>query len=342
MTQLVPVADAGAASTSPPVLPELAFGAPAPAAPLARAWLQGGDANGVVRLRAALWAPAIWHGEARGTVLLLPGRTEYIEKYFQVIARLTAMGFAVATLDWRGQGMSTREVPGLLGHIDDFARYQEDLAAFLRWPALVSAPGPQVVLSHSMGGAIALRGLTDGLLAPRAAVFSAPFWGVGVPGLAGRVARKMAGGAVAIGLGARAVPMGKSDAARLTYSVRHDFDGNVLTSDPEQFAWLRAQAEARPDLTLTAPTFAWLDAAYRELEALSHVPAPDLPSLVLLGDDEGVVNPAAIHDWIAKAPDAALTMVAGARHESLMESPARTPGKTAWTAIEDFLRARGI
>ena len=46
----------------------------------------------------------------RGTVLLLHGRTEFIEKYYPVIEKLLQRGFAVATLDWRGQGLSERPV----------------------------------------------------------------------------------------------------------------------------------------------------------------------------------------------------------------------------------------
>lgn len=338
MTQLIPVAPAGAEAQTPPVLKELAFGAAMPPPPLARAWLAPDDAT---RLRAAIWAPAIWRGAARGTVLLLPGRTEYIEKYFRVIARLTAMGFAVATLDWRGQGLSTRRVPARLGHVDDFAEFQRDLQALLDWPALRALAGPRVLLCHSMGGSIGLRALVDGRLAVDAAIFSAPFWGLGLQGAAGALARAGAQAAVALGLGARGAPTGAGAADR-SYAARSDFDDNVLTSDPEHFAWFGAQAEARPDLTLGAPTLGWLAAAFRELEALRAAPVPDLPALLLLGDGEGVVNTAPIHAWHAKAPHATLTMLAGARHEPLMESPDRNPGKAAWAAIDDFLRARGI
>ena len=45
---------------------------------------------------------------ARGTVVLLHGRNECIEKYFETVSDLTAMGFWVATFDTRGQGGSER------------------------------------------------------------------------------------------------------------------------------------------------------------------------------------------------------------------------------------------
>lgn len=344
MNDLVPVGATTFPMASPPVHADLGLGGALPAAPLIRAWLRGdeGAAPGATRLRAAYWASALWQGDPRGTVLLFAGRTEYIEKYLRVIARLTAMGFAVATLDWRGQGMSERSAPHLLGHVDDFAEYQRDVDAFLDWAPVRGAIGPKVLLCHSMGGAIGLRALVDGRLTPDAVIYSAPFWGLGVAGVARGIARQMAKGAVAIGLGMRGLPGGAGDTASETYVMHHGFEDNVLTSDPEHFAWFKAQASARPDLTLGAPTLAWLAAAFRELDALAQIPAPDVPALVLLGSDEQVVSSDAIKSWVARAPDAALTMLPGARHEGLMESPSRAQGKLAWATINGFLRARRI
>ena len=37
---------------------------------------------------------------------MLTGRTEYVEKYFETIGDILERGFAVAILDWRGQGGS--------------------------------------------------------------------------------------------------------------------------------------------------------------------------------------------------------------------------------------------
>ena len=78
-----------------------------------------------LRLRLGLWQP---EGEATGTVLLFPGRTEYLKKYAPVAARLAAEGLAVLAIDWRGQGMSDRLLPDpRAGHIRDFADYQTDV-----------------------------------------------------------------------------------------------------------------------------------------------------------------------------------------------------------------------
>src|SRR5262249_21650810 len=79
-------------------------------------WLEG---RGGVRLR-ALFAPAAVK-PARGSVILCNGRTEFIEKYFEVIRELQGRGFAVFTMDWRGQGLSGRLLKQpQKGHLDTF------------------------------------------------------------------------------------------------------------------------------------------------------------------------------------------------------------------------------
>jgi len=58
-----------------------------------------------LRLRYAIWPKSA--GPHRGTVCLVQGRTEYIEKYFETVADFRARGFAVATFDWRPWLLST-------------------------------------------------------------------------------------------------------------------------------------------------------------------------------------------------------------------------------------------
>src|SRR3954469_5669588 len=108
-----------------------------------------------VSLRYARWAPPAGR---KGTVCLFQGRAEFIEKYYETAADLRARGFAVATLDWRGQGLSDRLLPDpLKGHVGNFAEYDLDLQTFMQEIVLPDCPPPFFALGHSMGGAILLR-----------------------------------------------------------------------------------------------------------------------------------------------------------------------------------------
>jgi len=114
-----------------------------------------------LKLRSALWEPT--RGPARGTVCIVPGRGEFIEKYFETAADLRARGFAVATLDWRGQGLSDRPLSDpLKGHVRDFSEYDTDLQAFMQEVVLPDCPPPLFAIGHSMGGTILIRSAHQG------------------------------------------------------------------------------------------------------------------------------------------------------------------------------------
>ena len=82
-----------------------------------------------VSLRFARWAPPPGR---KGTVCLFPGRAEFIEKYFETVRDLRTRGFAVAALDWRGQGGSQRQLRNpRKGYVRRFADYDVDLATEL-------------------------------------------------------------------------------------------------------------------------------------------------------------------------------------------------------------------
>ena len=90
--------------------------------------LKGYDGH---ELRYALWEAT--RGPRRGTMCIFEGRTEFIEKYFETVGDLRRRGFAVAIMDWRGQGASARPVGDpRKGHIHSFSEYDRDLRCFMR------------------------------------------------------------------------------------------------------------------------------------------------------------------------------------------------------------------
>ena len=115
--------------------------------------------KGGVPLRYARWRSAL--KERHGTVCIFPGRSEFIEKYFEVVGELRRRGFAVAVLDWRGQGGSGRLMRNSLkGHVKSFADYEDDVARFMNEVALPDCPPPYYALAHSMGATVLLKAAT--------------------------------------------------------------------------------------------------------------------------------------------------------------------------------------
>ncbi|NNC27275.1 alpha/beta hydrolase, partial [Salinisphaera sp. USBA-960] len=83
------------------------------------------------KIRYAHWPAA--GARRKGTVTLLQGRAEFIEKYFEVIEDLRQRGFAVIAFDWRGQGGSQRLTRNpRRGHVSNFNKYKLDLRTVLK------------------------------------------------------------------------------------------------------------------------------------------------------------------------------------------------------------------
>lgn len=289
------------------------FASAAEGPPLGRAeWLRTTDG---LRIRIGIWpAPAA----ARGTVFLLPGRTEYIEKYGLTAGNLAGEGFGMVTIDWRGQGLSDRALADpMAGHVGNFAEFQRDLAAMLDFARKEALPEPWFMIAHSMGGCIGLRSLMDAHPF-KAAAFSAPMWGI-------LIAAWMRPLALALSTASRWLHFEGAYAPGTrptTYVLDQGFVGNTLTSDPEMWDYMRRQAQAHPELTLGGPSLGWLKAALAECSALAALPSPDLPVVTALGGSEKIVDVGPIHARMARWPKGRLSLYPGAEHEVLMERPA--------------------
>ena len=272
-------------------------------------WLRTTDG---LRIRAG-----IWRGGDKGTVLLFPGRTEYIEKYGPAAIDLGDRGFSVVAIDWRGQGLADR--PGkhqLIGHIHWFQDYQKDVDAVVKLARAEGLPEPFFLMSHSMGGCIGLRALHNGLPV-RAAVFSAPMWGLAMPIHLRPLAWMVTTLARHGGLGGNfALTQGPD-----SYVLTAPFEGNTLTSDPEMFAFMKRQLQAHPEFALGGPSQRWLNEALHEMRRLRALPAPSLPAQTWLGTNERIVCPQSIRKVMAKWKNGELRIVEGAEHEIPMEIP---------------------
>ena len=273
-------------------------------------WLSTSDG---LRIRTVLWTgPAV-----RGTVLLFPGRTEYAEKYGRAARALLAGGYATLAVDWRGQGLADRlhDDPGM-GHVLRFPDYQHDVAAVLAHARALGLPEPFHLIAHSMGGAIGLRAVIEGLPVA-SALFSAPMWGILMTRTLRSLAWTLSTFGPALGLLDKVVP-GQST---LNTFGEMTLAENELTHDPEMFAYMQRQVVAHPELGIAGPSVRWLREALLETARLNEKPSPDLPVLTFLGSDETIVDHGRIHNRMARWPRGELVQIDGGKHEMLMEIP---------------------
>src|SRR6202034_1057263 len=198
-----------------------------------------------VSLRFARWLPP---AARRGTVCIFQGRAEWIEKYFETVRDLRARGFAVAALDWRGQGLSDRALADRnKGFVRDFSDYDVDLEVFMREIVLPDCPPPLFAIGHSTGATVLIRAAYRGHRWFDRVVLTAPLIGLVGPGAA-PYASAVARGLRLAGFGAMYVPGGSASVME-----RRPFAGNILTSDPVRYARNAAILEAEPSLGLGSP-----------------------------------------------------------------------------------------
>lgn len=283
-----------------------------------------------VSVRFARWQPT--HGR-KGTICILPGRTEFIEKYFEVIRDCRARGFAVAVLDWRGQGLSDRMLPDRRkGHVDNFAEFDIDLEVFVKEVVLPDCPPPFFALGHSMGAATLVRSAHAGRRWFDRIVLSSPM--IALRGIGGKATGKaVVHLARLLGFGSAYVPGGGATAFQ---SI--PFAGNPVTSDPVRFARTAAIVEAEPNLGLGSPTVAWVDSAFAamaEFEDPAYAARIFMPILIVAAGQDQIVSTAASGRFAAGLRAGSHLVIPGSRHEPLMEQDRYRA--QFWAAFDAFV-----
>jgi lysophospholipase len=249
----------------------------------------------------------------RGSVIISPGRTEYIEKHATTAIDLIARGFNVLIVDQRGQGWSDRLAANpMAGHMDSF----QDAATHLGLAIEAAGDrlkGPYILLCHSMGGCIGLEAaLTGKLPTILAAAFSAPMWGLVVP----PYAKTMAALLTTIGQADQIAPT-------TPQTWKPDvFEGNGVTHDAQHFARNNALFLAEPALQIGGPTNGWLDGAFKTMASFTseRLSTLKLPIMVVSGEADAVVDNNAHVRIAGQLPNAVLRTIPGAKHELLHEA----------------------
>jgi lysophospholipase len=283
-----------------------------------------------VELRFARFAPPAGR---KGTVCVFTGRGEYIEKYFETVRDLRERGFAVAIMDWRGQGHSARQLKDARkGYVRSFNDYQADVTAFIHQVVMPDCPPPYFALAHSMGGAILLRVLHEGARWFDRVVMTAPM--IDLPGrTTSWPTRTLLRTVRFAGLGGSYIPGGSNKLVGTG-----PFINNPVTSDPVRYARNVATLEEAPTLGLASPTIAWTDAAFRTIMGFRETYYPSRirqPVLMLAASNDTIVSTAAIEEFAYHLRAGSHLVIAGAKHEILQEQDRYR--SQFWAAFDAFV-----
>ncbi|RKQ69667.1 lysophospholipase [Litorimonas taeanensis] len=251
----------------------------------------------------------------RGTIIFSPGRTEFIEKYWETIHDLTARGFCVFMVDPRGQGLSDRVLPDKLkSYIDSFQTYADDLSDMTKqFDAYL--PRPHIAMGHSMGGTIVLQSILSGVLAPSAVICSAPM--LGLFDLETPLMRWVIAGLAKVGLGEKNLPF-QSQRNGMPVS----FTANKLTTDKDRYKIWSSYFLSVPRLRVGQPTFGWISAALSSMAYVNrNAENLRVPGLLVAAGADPIVDPSSVEEF-AKNAGVAYDVIPGALHELFLEKDA--------------------
>jgi len=288
------------------------------------------------RLRYSQFTPA---GTPIGTVLVLPGRTEFIEKkYIEVGKPLIERGYRVIILELRGQGLSSRMLESdarQRDHADTFNMHLNDLRAFY---ASVIKPGLDnnlIVHGHSFGAHIAIRWLSEDRPEVTGAFLTSPM--LAFSGMAAQIAT--------YGLSWASVRLFSHETNYA--AAQHDFNdddcvfaNNPLTQDESRFRVTEKYYKKHSDLAVGGVTWGWMLAALRsmnETHAWPYLARIDVPVLGLVGALDIVTPPSETAPFLNQIPRMRTHIITGAMHDILNDSDAVIA--EAWRRIDEFLKS---
>jgi lysophospholipase len=270
----------------------------------------------------------------RGVVVLLGGRSEFIEKYRETVDQLLVRKLDVVTFDWRGQGLSDRILPNRYkGYVASYEDYLKDLACFMDEHVLQKDDRPVIMLAHSMGGHIALRYLHDHPGRVEKAVLTSPLIDIAGPVILTKTMKMIVKIAARSGL-------------KKYYATRANafdpskkcFTGNRLTRDPHRFQQTIQMIIDNPDVAVGGVTFGWLDATFNSIQHLMVDGYPESITtplkMISAGEDE-IVSVAAQKKICQRLPNCDFVVIPDALHELLIETD--TVLEKFWATFDAFV-----
>lgn len=301
-----------------------------PAAIASRARFYWVKENGL-RLRVMLVTTE--RSDPRGSIVIFPGRTEFIEKYLETVEDLTERGFTVLVMDPRGQGLSQRlTVDPLKSYVGNFQDYADDLAGVISQFAPL-LPKPHILMGHSMGGCVALQAVISGVMRPSAVVCSAPMLGlydVSTPIMIGFI--KLF---AALGMAKKNLPFQRGRSG-----IPVPFESNKLTSDPARYEDWAAYFNNVERVRLGPPTYGWVVQALRSMSFVNkNADKLKIPALIVAAGADPIVEPSSNEEFAEKS-GATFAVVPGALHELFLERDEYRD--QFFSALDSFLAANAL
>lgn len=264
---------------------------------------------------------------AKASVVILHGLTEFMQKYYEMAWYLLNSGYNVFLYDQRGHGLSGREVddPHIV-HVNDFMDYARDLDSFMKGVVEPNCDKTPIYLcSHSMGGAVVFLYLSRFDNPVKKAAFSSPMIEPKTASLPRpvlihffRKQRKKEG------------PTGKFIYSG-TWNPDPDFN---KATDKSYNRFLSNLNIRRADIRYqnSSSSNAWIDESYEIRSKLldrKYISKIKIPMLVMLADDDTLVKTSTTLRFVKLNKNIEVAHISNSKHTIYTSSP---------EAISEFYR----
>ena len=278
---------------------------------------------------------ALWNIKSDiGTIVLQSGRTEFIEKYYEVIEGFIQRGYCVAAMDWRGQGLSERTSKNIrLGHIDSFEEYDKDLIKTLGLYQEL-CPKPWVGFGHSMGGCLVASNFVKNQENFKALILCAPMISIKIKPFL-EILVKAAG--LISSLGFKELAFNKANWDEEKGWLEEEFKGNFLTSDKYRFDRTYRLICKEHKLGVKGLSLSWIyEAVKRTSEFKNKKWGSDIekPCLLLNATQDRLVSPDGNVEILRRFKNNRIENIES-KHEIFMETDLIR--NQAWGKVDKFL-----
>ncbi|MES2527311.1 MAG: alpha/beta fold hydrolase [Bdellovibrionota bacterium] len=253
-------------------------------------------------------------GAGLPNIVVSPGRTEPMKKYFELVHDLPNANFYM--IDHQGQGESDRSLESRdKGYVRRFEDYVSDFTHFMENIVLPETKDePLYLIAHSMGGAISTRFMETHPEAFDKVAFSAPMYDIFTKPYPKAVAQSISAFLVATGQGAKYAP------GRKPYNPAED------TLEASEFSHSLDRIEMNKflfidhDLVVGGPTVRWVHEAFRGTKNIHLVGKKlKMPILLMQATEDTTVKPEKHIQFCKLAVNCRIVRMEGAFHEILQE-----------------------
>lgn len=260
--------------------------------------------------------------DAKKCLVILPGRSEPLEKYAEVVHDLEEKvpgEFAFFLMDHRGQGSSQRMLSKTgdytKGHSDDFDNYTSDLKNFLAITVDKHSCKQKFLLAHSLGAGIATAFMQENPEVFDRAAFSSPMFKIQTNPYKYGVARTIVLAQMAIG---------KCDEFAIgqkPFNPKAVFSENKFTTSEARFTMaMNMFNQIVPEAQLGGVTNGWLNEVMKGTRKIrKNYSDVKIPLHVFTAGIENYSETSEMVKFCDQAPYCVRTHLETSKHEVLMD-----------------------